>query len=70
MALSLQYDLFEPIPTDTMLCQKQIDALLCQQDRLRKGLFVRHNELAKMIIKQQDEIDRLKQMIYKLERVK
>jgi len=59
MALAIQYDLFEP-NDELSLTKKEIALIKEQQNNLRKGLFVRHNELMKLYLKQQEEIDELK----------
>lgn len=59
MALPIQYDLFES-NDEISLLRKEIEALREQNANVRKGLFARHAELAKLWLKQQDEIDQLK----------
>jgi alpha-D-ribose 1-methylphosphonate 5-triphosphate synthase subunit PhnI len=42
---------------------KQIEQIRKSNDNVRRGLFARHGELAKMYLRQQAEIDELKRMI-------
>ncbi len=62
MALPIQFDLFEPYDEISLL-RKEIDVLREQSANVRKGLFARHNELAKLWLKQQDEIEDLKRSL-------
>ncbi len=59
MALAIQYDMFEP-NDELSLTKKEIALIKEQQNNLRRGLFARHNELMKLYVKQQEEIDELK----------
>jgi hypothetical protein len=58
-SLAIQLDLFEEQTEETFL-QSEVDALIKAQDNLRKGLFARHNELGRIVSKQQEEIEALK----------
>lgn len=60
-----QLDLFEPINQPEDLLKKQIETLVQRQENLRRGLFARHSELVKMVIKQNEEIERLRIMLIK-----
>lgn len=44
--------------------KKSIEETRKQSENVRKGLFARHNELAKMYVKQQQEIESLKNIIW------
>jgi hypothetical protein len=65
MAISLQWDLFEPIPNETDILRKEIQALKESQDRQRKNLFAKHAELMKIVMQQQAQIDKLNEMMMK-----
>lgn len=69
MALHVQLDLFEE-QTEELFLQKEIGALIKAQDNLRRGLFARHNELAKAYVKQQEEIEALKRQFLIFQRNK
>lgn len=59
MALHVQLDMFEE-QTEELFLQKEVNALIKAQDNLRRGLFARHNEMQRVISKQQEEIEALK----------
>jgi hypothetical protein len=62
MGIHLQLDLFET-EDDMSLLKKENKALFDRVENMRRGLFARHNELMKLYIKQQEEIDRLRGMM-------
>jgi len=71
MALQIQLDFLESTDEIDVL-HREFDALQELVDRLRKGLFARHdklnssiNELLNMYIKQQKEIEELKALLTK-----
>ena len=61
----LQYDLFESPLDETGILRKEIQTLNERLDRQRKSLFAKHAELMKIVIKQNEEIDRLREMMMK-----
>lgn len=63
--MNLQLDLFEDHLDETGVLRKQIQTLVERQDRQRKALFAKHSELMKIVIKQTEEIDRLREMMMK-----
>lgn len=65
--LSIQYDLFLPTPTQEDLLRMEIGALSEKQDKLRKSLFARHSDLMKLVLKQQKQIDELREMLMRKE---
>lgn len=65
MALAVQIDMFEEMNDDTDVLRKEVKALAESQDKVRKTLFAKHSELMKLVIRQQEEIDRLKQVMRK-----
>jgi hypothetical protein len=64
--ISYQYDLFEKPCDDINLCHEKADAALSQVNNLRRGFFSRYTELGKLIIKQQQEIEQLRNMIMEI----
>jgi hypothetical protein len=52
MALHVQLDLFDDPTDENIYLKRQMDALVLAQDKLRKGLFARHNELERNFGKQ------------------
>lgn len=71
MALQIQYDFFEP-NDEVSILHKEFDALQEQVERVRKGLFARHNkldsainELLRLYIQQQEEIAQLRKELKK-----
>jgi len=61
--LSYQYDLFNAQPTELDILRKEFEALQDSQNRQRKNLFAKHADLAKIVMYQQKEIDRLSQLL-------
>jgi hypothetical protein len=59
MQANIQYELFET-NDDISLLQKEMSELRVSQNNLRKGLFARHNDLSKLYMRQQDELEKLK----------
>lgn len=62
MSYAIQFDLFEEI-NDEYIFQKELDLLKKEVTNTRRGLFARHSEMMKLIMKQQEEINILKYMI-------
>lgn len=60
--LALQYDLFED-NSDICLLRKENLEVKRQVDNLRKGFFFRHAQLEKIVLKQQQEIEKLQGMV-------
>jgi hypothetical protein len=56
-----QLDLFEELKFDSL--KREMRKVKETSENVRKGIFARHNELAKMFLEQQKEIDYLKQLI-------
>lgn len=63
MGSEVQLNLFGNNDPISLLMQ-EIELLKEQNNNVRKGLFARHNELAKLVLKQQEEIDALKSSMY------
>jgi hypothetical protein len=57
-----QLELFED-NDDFSLLEREIDNVIVRQDNLRKGIFARHYELAKLYLSQKKEIEELKQIL-------
>jgi len=62
--MSYQLDFFEPNDLEHFM-KRDIECVRTELANLRKGLFARHNELSKLVVKQQGEIDRLREMLLK-----
>jgi hypothetical protein len=58
----IQLDLFEPLDESTFL-RKEMDALNNAQHNLRRGIFARINDLGKLVVRQQEEIDALSRQL-------
>ena len=58
--LFIQYDLFEPKPTELDLIKAEMNELYDRQEKVRKGLFARHNALVKMFMELKKEFDAMK----------
>lgn len=58
----VQLDLFEPNTEESFL-KKEIEQLFSAQNNLRKGIFSRHNQLANLLVKQQEEIEALQRQL-------
>ncbi len=65
MQANIQYELFES-NDDIAIVQKEIIELRVAQNNLRKGLFARHNDLSRLYMRQQEEIERLKVKVHSL----
>jgi hypothetical protein len=61
--MQVQLDLFEEELTDVGLLRKQVETLNDRLDRQRKSLFAKHAELMKLVIKQSEEMDRLRELM-------
>lgn len=59
--MTAQLDMFEDIEISTL--KEEMKKVRETSENVRRGLFARHNELAKMFLSQQQEIDYLKQLI-------
>lgn len=64
MIMQVQYDLFED-NDDISLMKQEIELIDERTRNVQRGLFARHSELVKMVLKQQEEIDRLRNMLMK-----
>jgi hypothetical protein len=58
----MQLELFEN-NTEVELLKKEIRDIRDRSENVRRGLFARHNELAKLYMEQKEEIDQLKRFI-------
>jgi len=65
MNLNVQYELFEE-NDELSILKKEMVEMRIRNNNVQKGLFARHNDLAKLYMKQQDEIERLKIKIHEL----
>jgi hypothetical protein len=63
-ALAIQFDLFEPIPTELEMMAMDIKAMRESQDRVRKKLFAENSALKKKIM----ELGYLEQRLERLEK--
>ncbi len=63
MAYAYQLDLF--LENDEFsLLRGHIDSIDKKYSNVQRGIFAKHGELLKLILKQQDEIDKLKYMVH------
>jgi hypothetical protein len=62
--MDIQFDFFESNDSVSLL-RKEIDLIDERTRNVQRGLFARHGDLVKMVLKQQDEIDRLRQLLIK-----
>ena len=58
----MQLDFFEEYTEEDFL-KVEIKELKESQDRLRKGLFSRLNELSKLYLKIEDDLERIRKML-------
>lgn len=63
--MNLQYDLFDEPLTDTDVLRIEIKNVIERQDRQRRAIFAKHAELMKIVVKQTEEIDRLRALMMK-----
>lgn len=59
MAVQVQFDLFKET-TDVDIMKAEVESLKESLGNVRRGIFARHNEMAKLILAQQEELDFLK----------
>lgn len=59
MAVQVQFDLFKET-TDVDIMKAEMESLKESLGNVRRGIFARHNEMAKLILAQQEELDFLK----------
>lgn len=64
----IQFDLFDEL-TDIEILKKEIEDLRIKNDNVRKGLFARHNELAKLYVELKEKYDILEAKLYHKSRV-
>lgn len=62
MMVAIQYDFFEE-KSDLNDLKKEVTEIRKSADNVRRGIFARHGELMKLILKQQQEIEELKDWI-------
>ncbi len=62
MAYAIQFDLFES-NDEISLLKKELLIIDKKYSNVQRGMFARHGEMMKLILKQQDEIDKLKSML-------
>lgn len=65
MGALVQYDLFEKEKSEVDRIKEEMAALKESQDKVRRGLFKRFNEMSKLIIQQHNEIEGLRKIIVK-----
>lgn len=63
--MQLEFEIIDKNPVELKLefVEKRISDIGNKCDNVRRGMFARHNELAKLYMQQQSEIERLKQII-------
>lgn len=57
--VQVQFDLFKET-TDVDIMKAEVNSLKESLGNVRRGIFARHNEMAKLIMAQQEELDFLK----------
>lgn len=65
----LQLDLFETFDESTFL-RKEMDAIVVAQHNLRRGIFARINDMGKLMVKQQEEIEALQRQLMMVAKAK
>lgn len=63
MSNILQYDLFEAFPSEVEELKAELKAVRESSDKVRKGLFARHNELAKLYLDAHQRLEILERNI-------
>lgn len=54
---AIQYDLFDEVGDDVAALQRTVDEVKASCEKTRKGMFVRHNELGKMMMNLHERLD-------------
>lgn len=57
--MAVQLDLFEEL-SDVDILRKELADVKQRSENVRRGIFARHNELAKLFVELKDEVDKLK----------
>jgi hypothetical protein len=60
--VAIQYDLFEE-QSELNDLRKEVAEIKKSADNVRRGLFARHSEMSKLILKQQNEIEELRNLV-------
>jgi hypothetical protein len=63
MKIAIQYDFFEEQSEFNDL-KKKVDMISQGADNVRRGIFARHSALMKLVLKQQEEIEELRNHLY------
>jgi hypothetical protein len=63
MKIAIQYDFFEEQSEFNDL-KKKVDLISKGADNVRRGIFARHSALMKLVLKQQEEIEELRNHLY------
>lgn len=58
----MQLDMFSN--QDIQVLKEEVLAVKKSSDAVRRGIFARHGELAKMYLEQKAEIDKIKDLLY------
>ncbi len=53
----IQFDLFDERPTEVEMLKMELKKVRESSDKVRKGLFARHNELAKLYLELHDRMN-------------
>lgn len=61
--IDIQYDLFDPRPTEMSTLKMEMESLKASQDNVRKGLFARHNEMMKLIMQLDKELSAVRNQL-------
>lgn len=59
--MTVQLDIFEP--SEFELIKQEMKKVKETSENVRKGIFARHNELAKMFLEQKQKVDYLEELI-------
>lgn len=60
---AVQFDLFDETPDDVTILKRELREVRGAADRLRRGLFSRHNELAKLYVELSHRVDIIERAI-------
>lgn len=61
----IQLDFFKEPPTEVEILREEIAEVRAANDRVRKGIFARHNELFKMYLELKEEHESWKETVCK-----
>lgn len=67
MSQLIQYDLFKEKPSEIEICKIEVEEIRKSCDKVRKGIYAKHGELAKMFLDLNMRLDNIERHLCKKE---